>query len=102
MFASPPLAKLSIARRANAFSTAWWIERGAWAFKTSVSLTTTWAVPRLAWSTVPGFNVWWRKYAQAKLGSPQEFVEGGILRGFRDFLKSDVFGVGHGHTLRFQ
>jgi hypothetical protein len=35
-------------------------------------------------------------------GSPQEFVEGGILRGFRDFLKSDVFGVGHGHTLRFQ
>ena len=35
-------------------------------------------------------------------GSPQEFVGGGILRGFPDFLKSDVFGVGHGHALRFQ
>lgn len=35
-------------------------------------------------------------------GSPQEFVESGILRGLPGFLKSDVFGVGHGHALRFQ
>ena len=36
------------------------------------------------------------------LGSPQEFVRSGILRGFPDFLKSDVFSVGHSHALRFQ
>jgi hypothetical protein len=35
-------------------------------------------------------------------GSPQEFVRSGILRGFPDFLKSDVFSVGHSHALRFQ
>jgi hypothetical protein len=35
-------------------------------------------------------------------GSPQEFVRSSILRGFRSFLKGDVFGVGHCHTLRFQ
>jgi hypothetical protein len=36
------------------------------------------------------------------LGAPQEFVRTGILRGLLDFLKSDVFGVGDGHALRFQ
>ena len=36
------------------------------------------------------------------LRSPQEFVKSGILRGFPEFLKSDVFGVGDGHTLCFQ
>jgi DNA invertase Pin-like site-specific DNA recombinase len=35
-------------------------------------------------------------------GSPQELGKSVILRGFPGFLKSDVFGVGHGHTLRFQ
>jgi len=35
-------------------------------------------------------------------GSPQEFVGRRILRGLPGFLKSDVFGVGHGHALRFQ
>jgi hypothetical protein len=39
---------------------------------------------------------------QTKNGSPQEFVRSCILRGFPGFLKSDVFGVGHGHALRFQ
>src|SRR5215471_10086571 len=34
--------------------------------------------------------------------SEQEFVRSGILRGFLDFLKNDVFGVRDGHTLRFQ
>ena len=38
----------------------------------------------------------------SKLGSPQEFVTSGILRGFPGFLKSDIFGIGHRHTLRFQ
>ncbi|MGD1095877.1 MAG: ATP-binding protein, partial [Bryobacteraceae bacterium] len=36
------------------------------------------------------------------LGSPQEFVTSGILRGFPGFLKSDVFGVGHGYAPCFQ
>ena len=36
------------------------------------------------------------------VGSPQEFVKSGILRGFPDLLKSDVFGVGHRHALRQQ
>src|ERR1035441_433528 len=36
------------------------------------------------------------------LPGPQEFVRSGILRGFPDFLKSDVFSVGHSHALRFQ
>ncbi|MGD1098538.1 MAG: hypothetical protein ABSB35_41980, partial [Bryobacteraceae bacterium] len=35
-------------------------------------------------------------------GSPQEFVTSGILRGFPGFLKSDVFGVGHGYAPCFQ
>jgi hypothetical protein len=35
-------------------------------------------------------------------GSAQEFVKSGILRGLRDFVKCDVFGVGDGHALRFQ
>jgi len=35
-------------------------------------------------------------------GSPQEFVRSGILRGFLDLLKSDVFGVGGGHALCFE
>jgi hypothetical protein len=47
------------------------------------------------------YNLAWTK-TYLKKGSPQEFVGGAILRGFPDFLKSDVFGVGHGHTLRFQ
>ena len=29
-------------------------------------------------------------------------VRSGILRGFPDFLKSDEFGVGHGHALGLQ
>ena len=37
-----------------------------------------------------------------KSGSPQEFVRSGILRGFPDLLKSDVFGVGYGHAPCFQ
>jgi len=37
-----------------------------------------------------------------KSASEQEFVRSGILRGFLDFLKNDVFGVRDGHTLRFQ
>jgi hypothetical protein len=36
------------------------------------------------------------------LGSPREFVRRGILRGFPGFLKSDIFGVGHGHAPCFQ
>jgi hypothetical protein len=36
------------------------------------------------------------------VGSEQEFVRSGILRGFFDFLKNDVFGVRDGHTLCFQ
>ncbi|MGD1097858.1 MAG: hypothetical protein ABSB35_38455, partial [Bryobacteraceae bacterium] len=36
------------------------------------------------------------------IGSPQEFVTSGILRGFPGFLKSDVFGVGHGYAPCFQ
>jgi len=35
-------------------------------------------------------------------GSPQEFVTSVILRGFPDLLKSDIFGVGHGHAPCFQ
>ena len=35
-------------------------------------------------------------------GSEREFVRSGILRGFGDFLKNDVFGVGDGHALCFQ
>src|SRR5437764_555240 len=35
-------------------------------------------------------------------GSPQDFVTSGILRGFPGFLKSEIFGVGHGHAPRFQ
>jgi hypothetical protein len=38
----------------------------------------------------------------AYFGSAQEFVKSGILRGLRDFVKCDVFGVGDGHALRFQ
>jgi len=38
----------------------------------------------------------------AFLGSPQEFVKSGILRGFRGLLKSDIFGVGDGHALCLQ
>ncbi|MGD1094862.1 MAG: hypothetical protein ABSB35_23070, partial [Bryobacteraceae bacterium] len=38
----------------------------------------------------------------ALYGSPQEFVTSGILRGFPGFLKSDVFGVGHGYAPCFQ
>jgi hypothetical protein len=37
-----------------------------------------------------------------KMGSPLELVISGILRGFPNLLKSDVFGVGHGHALCFQ
>ena len=37
-----------------------------------------------------------------KIGSPQEFVRSGILRGFSDLLKSDIFGVGHCHSLCLQ
>ncbi len=40
--------------------------------------------------------------AVSKRGSPQEFVRRCILRGFPDFLKSDVFGVGDGHAPCFQ
>ncbi len=40
--------------------------------------------------------------ALVKKGSPQEFVRSGILRGFPGFLKSDIFGVGHGHAACFQ
>ncbi len=36
------------------------------------------------------------------IGSPQEFVGNGILRGFLDLPKSDVFGVGCGHALCFE
>jgi len=36
------------------------------------------------------------------IGSPQEFVKSGILRSLPGFLKSDVFGVGHGHAACFQ
>ena len=35
-------------------------------------------------------------------GSEREFVNSGILRGLLDFLKSDVFDVGDGHTFCFQ
>jgi len=42
------------------------------------------------------------KFIASKESSQQDFVAGGILRGFPEFLKSDVFGVSHGHTLRFQ
>src|SRR5215210_3740063 len=35
-------------------------------------------------------------------GSPQEFVRIGILRGFAGLLKSDVFGVGHRDSFRFE
>ena len=35
-------------------------------------------------------------------GSPREFGEVAILGGFPDFLKSDIFGVGDGHTAGFQ
>ena len=38
-------------------------------------------------------------YIESNFGSPQEFVRSGILRGFPDFLKSDVFSVGHSHAL---
>ena len=43
-----------------------------------------------------------RKFNFDFFGSPQEFVRSGILRGFPGFLKSDVFGVGHGHALGLQ
>ena len=36
------------------------------------------------------------------LGSPQEFVKPSILRGFSHLLKSDIFGIGHGHALGLQ
>jgi hypothetical protein len=39
---------------------------------------------------------------QYKLGSAQQFVKSGILRGFPDFLKSDVFGIRGGHAFRLQ
>jgi hypothetical protein len=35
-------------------------------------------------------------------GSEGEFVKSGILCGFRDFVKSDVFGVDEGHALRLE
>jgi DNA-binding response OmpR family regulator len=41
-------------------------------------------------------------YIETVFGSPQEFVESGILRGLPDFLKSDVFGVGGGRAFCFQ
>jgi len=41
-------------------------------------------------------------YSHRFCASEQEFVRSGILRGFLDFLKNDVFGVRDGHTLRFQ
>ena len=53
----------------------------------------------------PGFSLTNANGASVKLsnyGSPQEFVRSGILRGFPDLLKSDVFGVGHGHAPGFQ
>ncbi len=37
-----------------------------------------------------------------KSGSPQEFVSNGILRGFLDVLKSDIFGIGNGHAASLQ
>jgi hypothetical protein len=61
-----------------------------------------------AWIRTPGVEAgpalemmddWEAEYIR---GSPQEFVRSGILRGFPDFLKSDVFSVGHSHALRFQ
>ena len=41
-------------------------------------------------------------FGETFLGSPQEFVNSGILRGFPDFLKSDIFGVGNGHAACLQ
>jgi hypothetical protein len=38
----------------------------------------------------------------AIMGSPQEFVSNGILRGFLDVLKSDIFGIGNGHAASLQ
>jgi integrase/recombinase XerD len=35
-------------------------------------------------------------------GSAQQFVKSGILRGFPDFLKSDVFGIRGGHAFCLQ
>jgi hypothetical protein len=35
-------------------------------------------------------------------GSPREFGQVAILGGFPDFLKSDIFRVGHGHASGFQ
>ena len=37
-----------------------------------------------------------------KNGSPRELVITVVLRGFLRFLKSDIFGVGHGHAFCFQ
>ena len=39
---------------------------------------------------------------QTKIANDKKFVRSGILRGLPDFLKSDVFGVGDGHSLCFQ
>ena len=39
---------------------------------------------------------------EALFGSPQEFVSNGILRGFLDVLKSDIFGIGNGHAASLQ
>src|ERR1700693_3282213 len=47
---------------------------------------------------IAGFSLVW----VANVGCPQDFVRSGILRDFPVFLKSDVFGVGHRHALRFQ
>jgi hypothetical protein len=44
-----------------------------------------------------GSTAWERKN-----GSPQEFVSNGILRGFLDVLKSDIFGIGNGHAASLQ
>jgi len=47
-------------------------------------------------------SLWEVNFSYGFFGSEQEFVRSGILRGFLDFLKNDVFGVRDGHTLRFQ
>jgi conjugative relaxase-like TrwC/TraI family protein len=44
----------------------------------------------------------WQRSRLTKKGSPQEFVKPSILRGFSHLLKSDIFGIGHGHALGLQ
>ena len=53
-----------------------------------------------------GLGPWYLAKAKALSvglsGSAQEFVKSVILRGLRDFPKSDVFGVGDGDSFGFQ